>query len=109
MRWVTITGAADDGTRIIERAARERLPDRPAHDTHHNALNDFRRRFVISTILTIPILLLSEPIQGFLGITGRFPGSEVILIALATAVYLYGGWPFLTDIVSELRGRGCPG
>jgi Cu2+-exporting ATPase len=74
-------------------------------ETHHHALDDFRRRFVVSTILTVPILLLSPPVQALLGITITFPGSDYLLLALATVVYLYGGWPFLTGIVSELRAR----
>ncbi len=72
---------------------------------HHHALDDFRRRFIISTILTIPILCLSAPIQALIGITITFPGSGYLLLALATALYLYGGWPFLVGIVTELRAR----
>ena len=72
---------------------------------HHHPLEDFRRRFIVSTILTVPILLLSEPVQELLGIVIRFPGSDYLLLALATVVYFYGGWPFLTGIISELRAR----
>jgi Cu2+-exporting ATPase len=77
---------------------------RPAHSTHHHALEDFRRRFIVSTILTVPILLLSPPVQALLGIEIVL-GSDYLLLALATTVYLYGGWPFLSGIVSELRAR----
>lgn len=92
-------------TQLAE-ASRQKPPEthRPGAE-HHHALEDFRRRFVISTILTIPILLLSASVQALLGITIRFPGSDYLLLALATAVYLYGGWPFLVGIVSELRAR----
>ncbi|BBL68372.1 heavy metal translocating P-type ATPase [Methanoculleus chikugoensis] len=91
----------------LKEAAQEKPPEthRPGHGTHRQALDDFRRRFIVSTILTIPILLLSKPVQELLGIAIRFPGSDYLLLALATAVYLYGGWPFLTGIVSELRAR----
>ncbi|PKL55359.1 MAG: heavy metal translocating P-type ATPase [Methanomicrobiales archaeon HGW-Methanomicrobiales-6] len=87
-------------------ASRKKPPETrgPAPHTHH-ALGDFRRRFIVSTILTIPILLLSEPVQRLLGFTIRFPGSDYLLLGLATAVYLYGGWPFLSGIVRELRAR----
>ena len=92
-------------TQLAE-ASRQKPPEihRPGAE-HHHALEDFRRRFVISTILTIPILLLSAPVQSLLGITITFPGSDYLLLGLATAVYLYGGWPFLAGIVSELRAR----
>ncbi|MBK5929811.1 heavy metal translocating P-type ATPase [Halochromatium salexigens] len=71
---------------------------------------DFRRRFWISVLLTVPILLLSPLIQSFLGLTDAlaFPGDQYALLALSTAVFLYGGWPFLTGLLSELRA-GAPG
>jgi Cu2+-exporting ATPase len=81
------------------------------HQQHHEAMiADFRRRFWVSLALTVPILLLSPLIQGFLGLTDllAFPGDDYVLLALSTAVFLYGGWPFLTGLVSELRD-GAPG
>ena len=71
---------------------------------------DFRRRFWISLLLTPPVLLLSPMIQHWLGIDGAldFPGSELLLFALSTVIYVYGGWPFLTGFTSELRA-GKPG
>jgi Cu2+-exporting ATPase len=91
----------------LEGAGRQKPPEahRGGGSHHHHALEDFRRRFIVSTILTVPILLLSAPVQALLGITIRFPGSDYLLLALATVVYLYGGWPFLSGIVSELRAR----
>jgi len=81
------------------------------HQAHHRAMiADFRRRFWVSLALTVPILLLSPLIQAFLGVTDilAFPGDDYALLALATAVFLYGGWPFLTGLVSELHD-GAPG
>ncbi|MBN1855866.1 MAG: cadmium-translocating P-type ATPase [Dehalococcoidia bacterium] len=77
---------------------------------HAMMIADFRRRLQVSLALTVPILLLSPMIQGFLGLAGRldFPGDSYLLFALSTVVYLYGGWPFLTGIVSELRAK-APG
>ncbi|NQS79185.1 MAG: copper-translocating P-type ATPase [Methanoculleus bourgensis] len=91
----------DHGEHHREKPPEAHRPGAP----HHHALEDFRRRFIVSTILTVPILLLSPPVQALLGITITFPGSDYLLLALATVVYLYGGWPFLTGIVSELRDR----
>ena len=91
----------DHGEQHREKPPEAHRPGAP----HHHALEDFRRRFIVSTILTVPILLLSPPVQALLGITITFPGSDYLLLALATVVYLYGGWPFLTGIVSELRDR----
>jgi len=79
------------------------------HD-HQAMIADFRRRFWVSMGLTVPILLLSPLVQAFLGLTGAlaFVGDEYVLLALSTGVFLYGGWPFLGGLVSEL-GERSPG
>ena len=66
---------------------------------------DFRRRFWISLVITIPILLLSPMIQGFLGLREAlsFPGELYLLFALSSFVFFYGGYPFLKGIFDELR------
>ncbi len=71
---------------------------------------DFRRRFWVALALTVPILLLSPLIQGFLDIEEalQFPGDLIALWGLSTVVFFYGGWPFLKGIVEELRD-GAPG
>ncbi|MDI6858567.1 MAG: copper-translocating P-type ATPase [Dehalococcoidia bacterium] len=68
---------------------------------------DFRRRFWISLVLTIPVVLLSPLIQDFLGIEEEldFPGDEWVQFAFASVIFFYGGWPFLTGIIGELRRR----
>jgi Cu2+-exporting ATPase len=70
----------------------------------------FQRRFWSSLALTVPIVLLSPMIQHGLGLGERlrFPGDQYIAFALATAVYCYGGWPFLTGLVGEWK-RKQPG
>lgn len=75
------------------------------HGSHGHMMEDYRRRFVVSMILTVPILILSPTIQSLLGFTLVFPGSDLVLLGLATVVYLYGGWPFLKGIVREIRSR----
>ncbi|MBI3452113.1 MAG: cadmium-translocating P-type ATPase [Rhodospirillales bacterium] len=71
---------------------------------------DFRRRFWASMVLSVPILALSHVIQGFLGIEGRiaFTGDAYVSFALATVVFFYGGWPFISGFLQEI-GRGQPG
>ncbi|WP_442908680.1 heavy metal translocating P-type ATPase [Hyphomicrobium sp. DMF-1] len=68
---------------------------------------DFRRRFWVTLVLTPPVLLLSPMIQHWLGIADAlaFPGDGLVLFALSTVAYVYGGWPFLTGFTSELRKR----
>ena len=80
------------------------------HDpqAHHAAMvEDFRRRFFVSLAATLPILVLSPMIQQWLGWGEAlaFPGDTMVLLALSAFVYGYGGWPFLTGLVEELRDR----
>ncbi len=67
----------------------------------------FRRRFWVSLVLTVPVLALAPLIQRSLGIEAAlaFPGDSYVQALLATAVYFYGGWPFLKGFVSEIRNR----
>ncbi len=66
----------------------------------------FRRRFFVSTLLSIPVLLYSETLQQWLGFSvPAFPGSEWINSIFAVIVFAYGGIPFLRMAVPELRDR----
>tara|TARA_R110002050_G_scaffold157258_1_gene285742 strand:- start:2150 stop:4087 length:1938 start_codon:yes stop_codon:yes gene_type:complete len=69
---------------------------------------DFRKRFWVTLVLTIPILFFSPMIQEFFGYEFLLPGNPYILFALSTVVYFYGGWPFLKGFVSEIK-NGAPG
>lgn len=78
------------------------------HGNHHaHLVADFRRRFWVSLALTMPVLLLSPMLQGWLGVVKgwSFMGDSWVQWALATVVFFYGGWPFLTGLVDELRQR----
>ena len=76
------------------------------HSDHHGImLRDFKKRFIISTILTIPVLLLSPFIQDLLRYRIEFMGDRFILFVLSTIIYFYGGKPFLIGLVNEVRKR----
>jgi Cu2+-exporting ATPase len=68
-------------------------------------IEDFKKRFRISLIITIPILILSPLIQHFLGLKNelRFTSDIYVLFALSTFVFFYGGWPFLKGLTGELK------
>ncbi|MFB9860097.1 heavy metal translocating P-type ATPase [Salinicoccus siamensis] len=78
--------------------------DHGGHD-HGDMVGEFRRKFFIILVVTIPIVLLSPMIQGFMGVDWRFPGDMYIVAALSTFVYFYGGWPFIKGAVDELKGK----
>jgi len=75
------------------------------HNHHAMMIADFRKRFYVVFILTIPIMLLSEMIQHWLNLHISFPGSEYVLLALSSVVFFYGGWPFLKGLVAEVRAK----
>lgn len=77
------------------------------HD-HNHMLDDFKRRFIFSLIITVPVLLLSPMIQSFIGFKIDFPGRGGVLFLLATFVFVYGGWPFLKGSAEEFN-RKNPG
>jgi Cu2+-exporting ATPase len=76
------------------------------HTDHHRMMiRDFRRRFYVSVVLSVPVLALSPLIQQFLGFSFSFSGDAFAVFGLATVIFVYGGWPFLTGLVDELRQR----
>lgn len=81
------------------------------HTNHHEMMvEDFKRRFFISVIITIPILLLSPIIREFLFpvsgiIVPGFKGDIYVLFLLSTIIFFYGGLPFLKGIKDELTSH----
>ena len=77
-----------------------------SHQDHHRMMiEDFKKRFYISMIVTIPILILSPMIQEWMNFKIEFKGSGLILFGLSTFIYFYGGWPFLKGLKDELKDR----
>ena len=74
------------------------------HD-HSHMIDDFKKRFYISLIVTVPILVLSPMIQSFIGVDWRFNFDMYILFVLSTFIFFYGGWPFITGAVDELKEK----
>lgn len=77
------------------------------HDHHAHMVVDFRKRFWISLILTLPILILSPMIQKLFGLREiiRFSYDLYVLFALSSIVFFYGGFPFLKGIFDELKKK----
>jgi P-type Cu2+ transporter len=72
---------------------------------HAHMVADFRKRFWISLIVTIPILMLSPMIQKFISLREaiQFPGDLYVLFLLSSFVFFYGGFPFLKGLFDELK------
>ena len=75
------------------------------HDHHAHMIADFKKRFWISLILTVPILLLSPMIQRLINLENilSFEGSKYILFLFSSVVFFYGGYPFLKGMIDELK------
>jgi len=75
------------------------------HDHHKMMIADFRLKFYITLIITVPVMLLSPTIQKFMGINWQFTGSKYLLLALSSVIFFYGGFPFLKGFWNELKSR----
>lgn len=76
-----------------------------AGHNHDAMIADFRKRFYVVLVLTVPILLLSNMIRQWLHLNIGFPGSQHVLFALSSVVFVYGGWPFLTGWFWEIKTK----
>ena len=76
------------------------------HGGHGDHAAQFRDRFWLSLVLSLPVVAYSEMVQAWLGFTPpQFPGSQWVAPVLGTVVFLYGGRPFLEGGLAELRSR----
>ncbi|PTJ34119.1 copper-translocating P-type ATPase [Staphylococcus simulans] len=73
------------------------------HHMHHHG--NFKRKFFISLIFTIPIIILS-PMMGIqLPFQVTFSGSDWIVLILSTILFFYGGMPFLSGAKDEIASK----
>lgn len=82
---------------------------RSGHDGHegmdHAMHGNFKQKFWVSLMLALPIIVLS-PMMGIdLPFQLTFPGSEWVVLVLATILFVYGGQPFLSGAKMELKQK----
>jgi len=70
-----------------------------------HSLENFKRKFYISLVATVPILTLSPFIQGLLGISIKFTGDQWVLFLISSFVFFFGGSPFLAGAVQEIKHK----
>ena len=77
------------------------------HDRHAgHSVAMFRDKFWLSLLLTLPTLAWGHMLQNVLGYSApTFPGSRFIPALFGTAVFAYGGVPFLKGAVGEIKAR----
>lgn len=72
---------------------------------HSMHMGNFKQKFWLSFVLAIPIIVLS-PMMGLeLPFQFSFPGSEWVVLILATILFFYGGQPFLSGAKMELKQK----
>jgi len=78
-----------------------------AHDRHAgHSVAMFRDKFWLSAALTVPILIWGHMLPRLFGYTPpQLPGAGWIAPVLGSAVFIYGGWPFIQGAGSELKDR----
>ena len=77
------------------------------HDDHGDHVGQFRRLFWINLVIAIPVILFSPMFGHLLGYEVPSWASWIAPL-LGTVMYVWGGWPFLTGAVSEIKAR-APG
>ncbi|MFC6314150.1 heavy metal translocating P-type ATPase [Lapidilactobacillus achengensis] len=79
--------------------------DMMMHGGHMMHMGNLKKKFWISVIMAIPVLLLSQ-IMGFSrAVIPAFPGSEWLVLVSATVLFFYGGWTFINAAYYELKEK----
>lgn len=79
----------------------------PGHDHHSMMIDEFRKKFWISLVLSIPVILLSPMVQHILGFHLTFPGAQYVVFVIASVIFFYGGSPFLKGFIDELKQKSA--
>lgn len=92
-----------ESTHTVEKSDTHHEHNHDEHAGHHTS--DFWKRFVISSIVTIPVLVLSPMLQELLGFQFHFLGDKYVLAVLSTFIFFYGGYPFLKGLYDEVKAK----
>ncbi len=77
-----------------------------AHGRHEgHSVSDFKKRFFISLIIAMPVLILSPTIQNLLRFSFSFPGDKFVVSFLSSIIVIYGGMPFFKGAIREIKGK----
>jgi P-type Cu2+ transporter len=80
--------------------------DRAGHAGHDDHAARFRDRFWLTLALSVPVVVWAPMIQDWFGYTAPdAPGAELLAPVLGSIIFFYGGWPFLTGAIEEIRER----
>lgn len=82
--------------------------DHHPHDhlnPHSSMIEDFKKRFLVCIILTVPVFFLTPYVQELLGIGHflSFSNDNYLLFIISSAVFFYGGYPFFKGLINEFK------
>lgn len=84
----------------------KKTQDHNHHDHHHgHMVDDFKKRFIISFIFSIPVFFLSPMMQSLFGFEFTFPYDSIVLFTISSFIFFYGGLPFLKGAMDELKDK----
>lgn len=75
------------------------------HKDHESLEQDFKKRFLVTLPIVLVVILLSENIQKWLGISIDFVGRQPLLFLLGTFIFVFGGLPFFKGARQELSTK----
>lgn len=76
------------------------------HDDHaHHHHGNFKMKFFVSLFFAIPIIIFSPMMGVQLPFQFTFPGSDSMVLILATILFIYGGQPFLVGAKGEIASK----
>lgn len=78
----------------------QKMKKKPKGHDHHHMIYDFKGRFLICLVLTIPVIFLTPHIPHFLGINQyiKIPGDSYLLFIISSIIFFYRGYPFFTGM-----------
>ena len=103
--------AAPGQDRHSEHTSAHHIEHPEPHHEHHGGghgdhATDFRRRFLISSLLAVPVVMFSMMFSELLGYPlPSGPWVPWVSPLLGSVIFFYGGAPFLTGAWSEIKQR----
>lgn len=101
---MNLVPAKEDKSKDHARHAQDGQSMLDKHEGHD--VNMFARKFLVSLLLTIPVVLYSPLPATFIGWQAPvFFGSDFLPAVLGSIVFFYGGWVFLASAKREISAR----
>ncbi len=75
------------------------------HEEHTSMEKDFQKRFLITLPIVLLTMFFSPNIQKWLHFSINFFGKDLLLFALGTFIFFFGGLPFFKAARGELSAR----